>query len=141
MDRPEHFPHAPVDWSPEIALEKAQEEGIELEEDHWAIILALQEYFSHHDDSRQVNRRLLHDVLNEKFHHKGVPAYLYRLLPGGPHCVRLSTGRFGGTSRQCGPILRQHLITAYSFNLGTRECCATSRSRIVSNQSTGRSDC
>ena len=84
MDRPEHFSHAPVDWSPEIALEKVQEEGIELDEDHWAIILALQEYFSHHDDSKQVNRRLLHDALNEKFHHKGGLAYLYRLFPGGP---------------------------------------------------------
>jgi len=98
MDRPEHFPHAPVDWSPEIVLVKALEEDIELEEDHWAVILALQEYFTHHDDSKQVNRRLLHDALNEKFHHKGGLAYLYRLLPGGPHCARLSTGWFGGTS-------------------------------------------
>ena len=71
MDRPEHFPHTPVDWSPEMAREKAQEEGIGLEEDHWAVILALQEFVAHHDDSKQVNRRLLHDALNEKFHHKG----------------------------------------------------------------------
>ena len=56
MNRPEHFPHAPVNWSPEIALETACEEGIELEEDHWAVILSLQEYFTHHDDSQQVNR-------------------------------------------------------------------------------------
>ena len=84
MDRPEHFPHAPVGWSPEMALRKVREEDIELEEDHWAVILALQEYFAHHDDSKQVNRRLLHDALNEKFHHKGGLGYLYRLLPGGP---------------------------------------------------------
>ena len=84
MDRPEHFPHAPVDWSPEMALGKAREEGIELEEDHWAAILALQELFAHHDDPKQVNRRLLHDALNEKFHHKGGLAYLYRLVPGAP---------------------------------------------------------
>ena len=84
MDRHEHFPYAPVDWPPEMALGKAREEDIELEEDHWAVILALQEYFTHHDDSKQVNRRLLHDALNEKFHHKGGLAYLYRLLPGGP---------------------------------------------------------
>jgi tRNA 2-thiouridine synthesizing protein E len=31
-----------------------------------------------------MNRRLLHDALNEKFHDKGAPAYLYRLLPGDP---------------------------------------------------------
>ena len=84
MDRPEHFPHAPVGWLPELALGKAQEEDIELGEDHWAVTLALQEYFTHHDDSKQLNRRLLHDALNEKFHHKGGLAYLYRLLPVGP---------------------------------------------------------
>ena len=71
MGRPEHFPHAPVDWSLETALGKARKEGIELEEDHWAVILVLQEFFAHHDDSKQVNRRLLHGALNEKFHHKG----------------------------------------------------------------------
>ena len=84
MDRPEHFPHAPVDWSLEVVLVKALEEGIELEEDHWAAIFALQEYFSYHDNSKQVNRRLLHDALNEKFHHKGGLAHFYRLLPRGP---------------------------------------------------------
>ena len=84
MGRPEHFPHAPVDWSLETALGKARKEGIELEEDHWAVILALQEFVAHPDDSKQVNRRLLHDALNEKFHHKGGLGYLYCLLPGGP---------------------------------------------------------
>jgi len=98
MDRPEHFPHAPVDWSPEIALGKAREEDIELEEDHWAVILSLQEYFTHHDDSKQVNRCLLHDALNEKFGHKegvrlSVPVASRRF-----HCARLSTGWFGGAS-------------------------------------------
>ena len=52
MNRPEHFPHAPVDWSPEMSLEKAREEDIELEEGHWAVILALQEYFTYYDDSK-----------------------------------------------------------------------------------------
>ena len=67
-----------------MALKKAQEEDIELEEDHWAVVFALQEYFAHHDDSQQVNRRLLLDALHEKFHHKGGLAHLYRLLPGSP---------------------------------------------------------
>ena len=84
MDRPEYFLHAPADWSPEMALGKAREEGIELEEDHWAVILALQEFFAHHNDFKQVNHRLLHDALNEKFHHKGGLGYLDRLPPGRP---------------------------------------------------------
>ena len=82
MDRPEHFPHAPVDWSPETVLGKAREEGIELEENHWAAILALQEYFTHHDDSQQVNRRLLHDAMNEKFHYKGALLICTGCFPG-----------------------------------------------------------
>ena len=47
-------------------------------------MLALQEHFTYHGDSKQVNRRLLHGALNEKFHHRGGLAHLYRLLPGGP---------------------------------------------------------
>ena len=77
---------------------------------------ALQEYFSHHDDSKQVNRRLLHDALNEKFHHKGDLAYLYRLLPGVPIVQGCRLAGLEGTTRQCGPVLRQHLITACIFN-------------------------
>ena len=66
-------------------LGKAREEGIELEEDHWAVILALQEFFAHHDDSKQVNRRLLHDALNEEFHHKGgVLGTCTACFPGAP---------------------------------------------------------
>ena len=67
-----------------MALRKALEEDIELEEDHWAVILALQEYFTHHDDSKQVNRRLLHDALNEKFHHKGASLICTGCFPEGP---------------------------------------------------------
>ena len=92
-----------------MALGKAREEDIELEEDHWAVILALQEYFTHHDDSKQVNRRLLHDALNEKFHHKGGLAYLYRLLPGGP----IAQGcRLAGLEAPAGSVDRSYGSTS-----------------------------
>ena len=67
-----------------MALGKAREEGIELEEDHWSVIVALQEFFAHHDDSKQVNHRLLHDALNEKFHHKGALVICTACFPGAP---------------------------------------------------------
>ena len=109
MDRPEYFPHAPVDWSPEMAARKARKEDIELEEDHWTVILALQEYFAHHDNSQQVNRRLLHDALNEKFHHKGGLAHLYRLLPGGP----IAQGcRLAGLEAPAGSVDRSYGSTS-----------------------------
>ena len=84
MDIPESFPHAPVSWSPELALEIARKEGLELNEDHWLLILALHEFFSRHDEHKRINRRVLHDALNEKFHYKGGLGYLYQLLPQGP---------------------------------------------------------
>ena len=92
-----------------MALGKAREDDIELEEDHWAVILALQEYFTHHDDSKQVNRRSLHDALNEKFHHKGGLAYLYRLLTGGP----IAQGcRLAGLEAPAGSVDRSYGSTS-----------------------------
>ena len=39
------FPHAPGDWSTSTAEAVASEDGIELNDDHWQLIRALQEYY------------------------------------------------------------------------------------------------
>ncbi len=75
------FPHAPSDWSRESAKDTAKGEDIELGDDHWEAVRALQEYFSK-NESIQV--RELHDALNEKFHRKGGLKFLYGLFPAGP---------------------------------------------------------
>jgi len=77
------FPHAPTDWSREAAVAKGRDEGLELSDDHWEVVRALQEYFSSHEHG-EVNVRELHDALDEKFHAKGGIKYLYQVLPGGP---------------------------------------------------------
>jgi tRNA 2-thiouridine synthesizing protein E len=77
------FRHAPEDWTPESAREIARMEGLELGEDHWATLRALQEYFARHEDA-EIRRHALHDALEEKFHYKGGVKYLYTLFPGGP---------------------------------------------------------
>ncbi|MFQ5755673.1 MAG: TusE/DsrC/DsvC family sulfur relay protein [Acidiferrobacterales bacterium] len=77
------FRHAPPGWTRDVARERAKEEGLELEDDHWEMLSALQEYFARHEDIT-VNLRELRDALDEKFHHKGGMAYLYQLFPGGP---------------------------------------------------------
>jgi tRNA 2-thiouridine synthesizing protein E len=77
------FRHAPSGWSREDAIRVASEDGLSLNDDHWAVIRALQEYYQRHEDSR-VNLRELNDALEEKFHQKGGRKYLYALLPGGP---------------------------------------------------------
>ena len=75
------FPFAPKGWSPEDAKALAAEAGLELTEDHWELVRALQAYFHEHE---RCNARELHDALDEKFHAKGGMKYLYKLVPGGP---------------------------------------------------------
>jgi len=78
------FPHAPEGWSLESARSAAQAEGLELGEEHLAVVRALQEYFARHAEHVAVNLRELHDALEEKFHRDGGMRHLYMLFPGGP---------------------------------------------------------
>ena len=71
------------DWTDENAKEVAINEGLALTEDHFSVIHALQEFYSHHE-IKQINLRELHDALDEKYHYKGGMKYLYNLFPGGP---------------------------------------------------------
>jgi len=80
----EHFPYAPADWTPGDALRVATEENLELREDHWEMVRALQEFFARHTDASAINKRELHDALGEKFHIKGGLRYLYEIFPRGP---------------------------------------------------------
>jgi tRNA 2-thiouridine synthesizing protein E len=77
------FPHAPPSWTRATAVQAARQEGLELGEDHWEAVRALQEYFARHVDA-PVNLRELHDALDEKFHGRGGIKALYRLFPAGP---------------------------------------------------------
>jgi TusE/DsrC/DsvC family sulfur relay protein len=78
------FPHAPADWTREDALAAAREEGLELTDDHWETVRALQSYYASHDEETVMNLRALHDALDEHFHLHGGLKYLYTLFPGGP---------------------------------------------------------
>ncbi len=75
------FPHAPAHWSPALAEAAAQDDGMQLDEDHWQTIKALQDYFERNE---RPNVRVLHDALDEAFHGKGGIKYLYGIFPGGP---------------------------------------------------------
>lgn len=78
------FPHAPADWTPEDAVGTARQEKLELIEDHWEIVRALQEFFARHDSAPTINKRALHRAIEQKFHVKGGLRYLYEIFPGGP---------------------------------------------------------
>lgn len=77
------FPHAPADWTPAVAVDAARKENLDLGEEHWDALRALQEYFARHEGT-PVNLRELHDALDERFHRQGGIKHLYRLFPGGP---------------------------------------------------------
>ena len=75
------FPNAPEGWTRSVAENTAQQEGLELSDDHWQAIRAVQEYFAKNEFPRV---RELHDALDEKFHSNGGIKYLYLLFPAGP---------------------------------------------------------
>jgi tRNA 2-thiouridine synthesizing protein E len=77
------FPHAPPGWTRARGKAQAKEENLEMGDDHWALVKALQDFYARHEaDSIQL--RELRDALDEHFHHKGGNRYLYTLFPGGP---------------------------------------------------------
>jgi tRNA 2-thiouridine synthesizing protein E len=78
------FPYAPLDWTREYAMKTAQAENLQLMDEHWEAIRALQNYYAHHDDETVINLRDLHDALDECFHLQGGLKHLYALFPGGP---------------------------------------------------------
>ena len=81
--RDPRFPHAPEGWTRALALESARREVLELGEEHWEALRALQEYYARHETTA-VNLRGLHDALGEKFHRQGGIRHLYMLFPAGP---------------------------------------------------------
>jgi tRNA 2-thiouridine synthesizing protein E len=77
------FPHAPAGWTSAVALASARREGLELTEEHWQALRALQEYYARHETTA-VKLRELHDALDEKFRRQGGIRHLYLLFPAGP---------------------------------------------------------
>lgn len=77
----ESFPNAPQDWDIKTAEETAKIDGLNLSNDHWDLIRALQEYYCKADFPKL---RQIKDALEEKFHSRGGMKYLYQIIPGGP---------------------------------------------------------
>ena len=81
VEKDPDFPNAPEGWSRSSAEDRAKQEGLELSDDHWKAIRAVQEYFARNEIPRV---RELHDALDEKFHAQGGIKHLYLLFPAGP---------------------------------------------------------
>lgn len=75
------FPNAPKGWDLKAAEATAKADGVNLSEDHWDLIRALQEYYNKVEFP---HLRQIKDALEEKFHSRGGMKYLYQIIPGGP---------------------------------------------------------
>lgn len=71
------------DWNPEIAHWLAQNEDIDLSENHWEIISLLREFYDKYEHSPAM-RALVSQVKRELGPEKGNSLYLLKLFPGSP---------------------------------------------------------
>ena len=71
------------DWTPEIAEIIANEEGIDLTEEHWEIIHFVQDYYKEYSITPIM--RILGKAIEKKLGEgKGKSRYLYKLFPDVP---------------------------------------------------------
>ncbi|KAB2308285.1 TusE/DsrC/DsvC family sulfur relay protein [Betaproteobacteria bacterium SCN2] len=71
------------DWNPDVALELAKGESIELTDQHWEVINFLREYYDEYQIAPAV--RVLTKAIGKKLGpDKGNSKYLYDLFPYGP---------------------------------------------------------
>lgn len=71
-----------AEWDEKQGRGIAEREGIELTEDHLAVIHRLRRYFL--DNGLAESGRELGDMLDQEFAEQGGRQYLRRLFPGGP---------------------------------------------------------
>lgn len=71
------------DWNPEIAEFLANQDGLELKDEHWEIINFLRQYYEDYQIAPAV-RVLTKAVAKSMGKDKGNSKYLYELFPYGP---------------------------------------------------------
>jgi len=71
------------DWTPEIALELAKSENLEMDDARWEVVNFLREYYDEYQIAPAV--RVLTKAIGKKLgKDKGNSKYLYELFPYGP---------------------------------------------------------
>ncbi len=79
---PEGYLAALDRWSPRVANRIADEEGIELAEEHWQVIFCLREWFR--EIGPDWTARRMTQMLEREYADIGGRRYLYQLFPHGP---------------------------------------------------------
>lgn len=80
---PEGFLVNMADWSAEVAERLAEEEGIELAEEHWEIIRVLRDFYARFEQAPAM-RPLVKAVGQALGPDKGRSMHLMKLFPGSP---------------------------------------------------------
>lgn len=80
------------DWSEDLALQIAEDEGVELTEKHWDVINYLRDEFIN-NAGNQPNTRTMVKAIGATWGEKIKPKDLYDLFPGDPS---KQAGRIGG---------------------------------------------
>ena len=71
------------DWSPDVAQQLAEAEGIELTAEHWQVLELLRQFYREFDSSPAM-RALVKYVRLELGPEQGKSSYLLSLFPGSP---------------------------------------------------------
>ena len=88
------------DWSDDVAAFLAQQDKLELKEDHWKIIHYMRDYFNEYGTAP--NLRMLQKSLKEEFGPEwGDKKFLFDLFPYGP---AKQAGRYAGTPKPTGCV-------------------------------------
>jgi tRNA 2-thiouridine synthesizing protein E len=69
-------------WDRNKSVDMAKTEGIQLNDEHWAVIVYLRRYYLRH--GHPIDSLTLEKELNEQFSTLGGSEYLCRLFPAGP---------------------------------------------------------
>ncbi|MCH8499003.1 MAG: TusE/DsrC/DsvC family sulfur relay protein [Marinobacter sp.] len=75
---------APSSWTPDIAVAIAAEQGLNITDQHWEIILLLRDFYQQHDIAPPANRIFVKTVRDLLGDDKGNSIYLMQLFPGSP---------------------------------------------------------
>ncbi|MCF2947045.1 TusE/DsrC/DsvC family sulfur relay protein [Paraglaciecola aquimarina] len=71
------------DWKPELAPTLAQQENIELSDNHWEVVNFVRAFYLEYNTSPAM-RALVKAMANEFGPEKGNSRYLFKLFPKGP---------------------------------------------------------
>jgi tRNA 2-thiouridine synthesizing protein E len=72
----------PSEWSEDVALQIAQDEGLEMTQERWVVVKFVRDYYETNHSVPEA-RRALKDLATELGEDKGTRKFLYSLFPYG----------------------------------------------------------